>query len=166
MIKASVLAAGLLSLMYVGLTYLAAYYTPHLDPSHTKEERLSSIAVYLLGPQGALVAGVAVAMICLTTAVAISSIFSSYLHEDFLKKRGSMLWPLLITLGSSCLIANLGFMGIAAMLSPVLEILCPGLILLSSINVVDKLYERQISRLPVFATFAMSTIGHVIRLAA
>lgn len=166
MIKASLLAAFLLSMMYIGLTYVAAYYTPYLDPTHAREERLSAIAMHLLGSQGALIACVAVAMACLTTAIAISSIFAKYLHEDIFQKKGGMLLPLLLTLAVSSLIANMGFMGIAGMLSPILEILCPGLIVLSVINMIDKLYEKRMSRTPVLATFALSTIGHVIRLAA
>ena len=70
--------------------------------------------------------------------------------------------PLLITLGISAVIANLGFMGIAKMLSPVLQILCPGLIVLSLLNIAHKLYETRVPKAPVFATFALSTIGYMI----
>lgn len=162
MVKASLIAAGLLSIMYVGLTYVSSYYTPLLDSTHKPEERLSLISMMLLGPQGSLVACVAVAMACLTTAIPLTSIFAGYFKEDILKGKGGALMPLLLTLTLSSLIANLGFMGIAGMLGPILQILCPGLIMLSVLNIAHKLFETRVPRIPVFATFALSMIGHVL----
>lgn len=161
MLKASLIAAGLLSLMYIGLTYVASFYTSVLDPSHQREERLSAIAMLLLGPQGALISCVAVAMACLTTAIPVASICADYLKKDILSNRGGSLFSLVMVLGISAIIANLGFMGIAKMLSPVLQILCPGLIVLSIFNIAHKLYETHVPRVPVFVTFALSTIGYV-----
>lgn len=161
MLKASLFAAGLLSVMYIGLTFVASYYTPLLEAGHKPEERLSLIALHLLGPYGALIACIAVAMACLTTAIPLVSIFANYLHKDLLKDKGGSLFPLIATLGLSILLANMGFMGIAKMLSPVLQILCPGLIMLSVLNIFHKLYETRVPRLPVFATFALSMLGYV-----
>ncbi len=163
MVKASLLAAALLSTMYVGLTYISSFYTPLLDPSHLPEERLSAISMHLLGPYGAFISCLAVAMACLTTAIPLTSICADYIKKDLLKGQGGALLPLIITLGLSSLIANLGFMGIASLLSPVLQILCPGLIVLSALNIAHKLYETNVSRTPVFATFALSTIGYVLK---
>lgn len=162
MVKASLIAAGLLSLMYIGLTYVSSYYTPFLDAGHKPEERLSMISMYLLGSKGALISCMAVAMACLTTAIPLVSICADYIREDILKGKGGTLMPLLITLALSALVANLGFMGIAAMLAPVLQILCPGLIVLSLLNIAHKLYETRVPRIPVFATFALSTLGYVL----
>jgi LIVCS family branched-chain amino acid:cation transporter len=44
MVKASLLAAGLLCCMYIGLTYVASYYTPLLGEGVKPEERLSAIS--------------------------------------------------------------------------------------------------------------------------
>lgn len=162
MVKASLIAAGLLSLMYIGLTYVSSFYTPLLPSSHHPEERLSLISMMLLGPQGALVSCIAVALACLTTAIPLVSIFADYLREDLLKGKGGKIMPLLFTLGISGIIANLGFMGIANMLGPVLQILCPSLIVLSVLNIAHKLYETRVPKTPVFATFAISTIGHLM----
>lgn len=161
MLKASFLAAGLLSVMYIGLTYVASYYVPLLG-EHLPEERLSAISRLLLGPQGAMISCIAVAMACLTTTIPLVSICANYIREDLCKGKGGNLLPLILTLVISCGIANLGFMGIAAMLSPILQILCPGLIMLSVLNVSHKLYETRVPKIPVFATFALSTLGHVI----
>ena len=162
MIKASFLAAGLLSTMYIGLTYVASFYTPYLDPAHLPEERLSAISMHLLGPYGAMISCIAVAMACLTTAIPLTSICADYIHKDLLQGRGGTLIPLLLTLFLSSAVANLGFMGIASMLSPVLQILCPGLIVLSILNIFSQLYETRVPKVPVFATFAISTVGYVL----
>lgn len=162
MVKASLLAAGLLSAMYIGLTYVASFYTPFLDATHLPEERLSLISLHLLGTKGALVSCLAVAMACLTTAIPLVSICAKYIREDICGGKGGQLMPLVATLVVSGLIANLGFMGIASLLSPILQILCPGLIVLSLLNICHKLYETRVPKLPVFATFALSTLSHVV----
>jgi branched-chain amino acid:cation transporter, LIVCS family len=162
MIRASLIAAGLLSIMYVGLTYIASYYTPVLDPNHAPESRLAAISLYLLGPQGAFVSCIAVAMTCLTTAIPITSICGDYIRQDLMRGKGGPLFPLVLTLGLSCLVANLGFIGIAQMLSPILQILCPGLIVLSALNIGYRLYEIRLTKVPVFVAFAISTIGYML----
>lgn len=161
MLMASLLAAGLLSLMYIGLTSVASYYTPFLNGEYKPEERLSAISLLLLGPYGALLSCIVVAMACLTTAIPMVSIFANYMRQDLFRGRGGKLFPLITTLAVSTLLANMGFMGIANMLSPLLQILCPGLIVLSLLNIFHKLYETRVPRIPVFATFALSTIGYL-----
>lgn len=161
MVYASLIAAGLLSLMYIGLTYVSSYYAPLLNPSHQPEEKLSLIAMQLLGPTGAFISCIAVALACLTTAIPLSSICAEYIRQDLFKGKGGTLIPLLITLVISGAMANLGFMGIAKLLGPVLQVLCPSLIVLSLLNIAHKLYETKVSKLPVYTTFAISTISHV-----
>jgi len=162
MLKASLLAAGLLSAMYVGLTYVASYYTPLLAEGHLPEERLSGIAMHLLGTQGAFISCLSIAMACLTTAIPLTSICGDYIKQDLLKGKGGDVFPIVLTLTISGAIANLGFTGIANMLSPILQILCPGLIVLSVLNIVYKLYDRKLTRLPVFAAFGISTFGYFL----
>ncbi len=161
MIKACFLAAFLLSGMYIGLTYISSFYTPHL-PAHASEERLAAISMHLLGTHGALFSCLAVAMSCLTTAIPISIISAEFIQKDLMKEKGNLYVACIISLGISALMANIGFMGIAKMLSPILQILCPGLIILSVLNILHKLYEMRIRRTPVFAAFAISTIGYFI----
>ncbi len=164
MIKACMIAGGLLAAMYVGLTYLASYYTPVL-PEHAPEERLAVIALHLLGPWGALFSCIAISMACLTTAIPISVISAEYIHKDFMGSKRSFNWALLISLGLSMLVANLGFMGIANMLSPILQILCPGLIILCIFNILHKLYEMRMRKIPIYAAFAISFVSYIARLA-
>lgn len=163
MIKACGITAILLSGMYIGLTYIASHYISVLPEGHPPEARLAEISIYLLGPYGALFSCVAVAMSCLTTAIPISVISAEFIHQDLFKGRGGILIPCCISLGIAMVLANIGFMGIAALLSPILQILCPGLIILSILNILHKLYEMRPRRIPVYAAFALSTIGYFIR---
>lgn len=167
MLKASLLAAGLLSLMYLGLTFISSCYTPLLPVGHKPEERLSAIALYLLGPYGAFVACIAVALACLTTAIPLVSIFATYLREELMgNSQVNIRIPtgvsLVITLGISVALASMGFMGIAKMLAPVLQMLCPGLIVLSVLNIFHQLYETRVPKLPIFVTFALSTLRYYV----
>lgn len=162
MVKASLVAAGLLCAMYIGLTYISSFYSSHLDPSIRPEEKLSAIAHLLLGPVGAIIACVAVALVCLTTAIPLVSIFADYMQKEIFAGKVQRLPMLLLTLVLSVAISNLGFMGIANMLSPALQILCPGLIVLSIFNTLHKLFETRVPKVPVYATFAVSTVGHLL----
>lgn len=162
MVKASLIAAGLLSLMYVGLTYLSSYYTPLLPKDHLPEERLALISRHLLGSKGAVLSCIAVALTCLTTAIPLVTIFAQYLQQDLFRSQGSQILPVAITLIITGALANLGFMGIAKMLGPILQVLCPALIVLSVLNIVHKLYETRVFKTPVYAAFALSGITHFI----
>ncbi len=162
MFKASLIAAFLLSVMYIGLTHVASWYTPLLKSDHEPVERLSLISMHLLGPIGGLISCIAVAMACLTTAIPLTSICADYIKDDILRNKFQFLVPLLLTLGISAIIATLGFSGIANMLSPILTTLCPGLIVLSVVNIIHKIYEIRVAKMPVYATFVLSTVGHLI----
>lgn len=163
MFKASFIAAGLLSTMYIGLSYIASYYTPLLPANHLPEERLAAISIYLLGEKGAIVSCVAVSLVCLTTAIPMVIIFANYLRKDLLKERIGFISALIFTFILSWSISNLGFMGIASMLSPILQILCPGLIVLSILNIAAKIYEIQhATKAPVYAAFGLSTVSYLV----
>lgn len=162
MLKASVMAACILSAMFIGLTYVASFYTPFLPEGHLPEERLSAISLHLLGPTGAIFSCIAVAMACLTTAIPLTSICADYIKDDLMKSKKGNLIPLLITLGISAGIANLGFTGIANMLSPVLHVLCPGLIVLSILNIIYSFYQWRPVKRAVFTAFGLSIAYFVI----
>ncbi|MCH9625091.1 MAG: Branched-chain amino acid transport system 2 carrier protein [Chlamydiales bacterium] len=163
MIKACLISGGLLAAMFAGLTYVASHYTPVLG-EHAPEERLAVISLHLLGTKGAFLSCLAVSLSCLTTAIPISIITAEYIHKDFMREKGSMNTAVAISLGLSMLVANLGFMGIASLLSPVLQILCPGLIILCILNILHKLYEMRMHKAPVFAAFAISVATYLVRL--
>ncbi|MBS0626734.1 MAG: branched-chain amino acid transport system II carrier protein, partial [Verrucomicrobia bacterium] len=101
------------------------------------------IAFKILGPAGGLIAVIAVFLACLTTAISMATVFSEYVRKDLCKEKISSNLSLILTLLATTGIACLGFSGIMRLLSPILEILYPGLILLCLYNIFDKLYLQK-----------------------
>ncbi len=152
----SLIAAFLLFVTYVGLCFISARHAPELGGTCPPELMLNAIAVKLLGPVGGCVAAVAVMTACLTTAITLASIFSDYFRQEICKTKISSSWALIITLAVTTVFANLGFRGIAAFLGPILQVVYPGLILLTVLNLSHALYGYRTVKVPVFLTFCCS----------
>lgn len=161
MILPASIAASLLFLTYIGLCLISAFHGETLSGSVPSEQLLSLIAAKLLGPVGALIAAVAVIIACLTTAMTLAVIFSDYFRKDLCKEKISAPVALILTLLITTVFANLGFKGIAAFLGPILQIVYPGLILLTFLNLGHILYGWKVVKLPVFLTFAISTLFYI-----
>jgi branched-chain amino acid:cation transporter, LIVCS family len=158
--SASCIIAGLLlGGMYLGLTFLASYYTPYL-PVHRPEERLGLIALKLLGTSGAFISCIAIALSCLTTAIPITAVVADYIKKEFLPDKTPVLLPIGAILLVSTFLANIGFMGIAEMLTPILQILCPPLTVLSVLNILNKLYAIEVRKSLVYITIALSVAAY------
>lgn len=158
MVFSSLIAASLLFLTYVGLCLISAHHGWSLDAALPSEQMLSAIATKLLGPAGGCIAAIAVVTACLTTAMTLASIFADYLRKDLFKEKISPTLALILTLILTTLFANLGFGGIAAFLNPILQVVYPGLILLTVLNLFHSLYGHRMVKLPVFLAFAGSAI--------
>ena len=87
---------------------------------------------------------------------------SEYLHKELFKGKGSPAMMTAIPLLISAVLANLGFMGIANMLMPILQILCPGLIILCILNIFNRLYELRTPKTPIYIAFGVSLAGYLI----
>lgn len=161
MVQASFLACLLLSILFVSLAWISSRYTSILGTGHKPEALLTLISLHLLGPYGGFISCFSVALACLTTAIPVSSICADYIGENFLKKKAETAIPLAFVLSLSVGIASLGFSAIAEILAPILAILYPGLIVLSLMNIFYKLYELKMTKAPVYATFALSTLGYL-----
>jgi len=153
----SLIAATLLLFTYTGLSYISAYHG-EISGSYQSEELLGSIAIKLLGPTGSFIATIAVVTACLTTAISLTSIFADYLRKDLCKAKISPIVGLIITLIITMCFANLGFTGINAFLSPILQICYPGLIVLTILNILHHTTGFKVIKTPVFLTFAASAI--------
>ncbi len=144
-LKASLIAAGLLGVIYGCLAFIAAYHMPLL-PAHLRpEELLGALAIHLLGAKGALVAALAVTMACLTTAVALTLSCAEWLQQDVFKNRVRIFGPAILTLLCSYLLANLGFTRFMGLLSPILFWGCPFLIVLSLVNIALARRHREVA---------------------
>ncbi len=130
---ASLIAAGLLMLTYVGLCWLSANHGTGLLSQIAPEDLLYVLAVNILGPIGGIVSAIAVFLACLTTAISLGTVFADYL-KGFLGYKTA----LGCTLGITAVMANLGFSGIVKIWGPILEVLYPVLIALCVYNIIRR----------------------------
>lgn len=131
---AILLGSSLLLIVYFALIYLGATFSEDLS-RHAPEQYLSVIAYLTLGNFGGRIVTIAIILSCLTTIVALTTVFTDFLHENIFKKKASYLICLAITTVITFLMSNLGFSGIVAFLSPILFYLYPLLIVLTIFNI-------------------------------
>ena len=136
----SIFGALLLGAIYFGFVYLGSHYK-HLATDLPGELILPAIANHLLGKNGALFIAIIIIFSCLTTAVALNSIYAKYLCS--FKSIGNKKFKkvLLATTALSFIISLLDFDGIAAILGPLLEISYPGLIVLTIMSICTRKHQ-------------------------
>ncbi len=150
-VKASLVGAGLLYLTYFALVLLGWLYAPVLI--HTPPQAMfGTIALASLGSMAAPCVCVAVIFACLTTAIALASLFSEFLRKEVAQEKIGNNLSLFITLSITFLVSNLEFSGIANFLAPILETMYPALITLTVINIFCKLYGVKSSHWPFTVT--------------
>lgn len=159
-LKASCIAATLLALIYIGFSYVASRNSEVLAAVPT-DQYLGTLALSFLGSWGGLVASAAVALACLTTAIALAAVSAEYIHKDLTWGKVPYSISLIITLVISYFVSILNFTGIVKMLAPILELCYPALIVLAFMNILYKLYRVESVKVPVFAAFALSLGGYL-----
>lgn len=150
-IGASVIGAILLSLVYLGFSTLASMHASDLHVG--KDTLLSAIAFKIAGPIGGVLVCITIALACLTTAIALISVFSDFISKEIGWNYNK---TLLISLAVTFFVATYEFTGISAFLGPFLELCYPSLIVLTLLNIGHKLWGIKMLKWPVFATFALT----------
>ena len=90
----------------------------------------------------------------------LSVTFAEYV-ESQTKIGGSR--ALIGTLVITTLMANLGFEGIVIFLSPILQMIYPGLIVLTILNFLHRIYGIQMLKVPVFFAFFCATLFYFLQ---
>lgn len=145
------IAAFLLGLIYAGLTYVAASYLPGTEAA--QDQIMAVLAFLVMGKWGGFFAIIAVILACLTTAISLAAIFSSYLSKEVLKEKLSYRTCLGLTLGLAFMVSLLKFTGIVKMIAPILEICYPALLLLTLLNIAYKMGGFKPVKAPVSLAF-------------
>lgn len=154
-LKASAIAGFLLGLIYVGFSYIAAFHSESLAGIE-KDQLLGALALQILGPYAGIVAIIAVALACLTTAIALAAVFAEFLHQDVTLTKLPYIPSLAITLIITYFVSTLSFSGIASFLVPILQVCYPALIMLTVLNMAFKLYHFKTVKTPVAIVFLIS----------
>lgn len=139
-LKASAIGALLLSMIYIGFSFLASLHAADLQ-GVPADELLAAIALKILGPYAGLIVCLTVVLACLTTGVALITAFASFVQKELLGGKGKESWILMFSLFATYLMACFEFQGISQFLTPVLEICYPFLILLTGYNLIERLYQ-------------------------
>lgn len=154
-IKASILGAALLALVYAGFSAIAAYNANTLE-SVPKDEMIGVLTRSILGQYAGFIGTVCVALATLTTAMALSAVFAEFVHKDLTLGKIGYIPSLIITLIIAFLVSTLHFTGIAAFLEPILQICYPAMIVLSAANLCYKLFGFKPVKSLVFGTLALT----------
>jgi branched-chain amino acid:cation transporter, LIVCS family len=157
-LQASAVGAFLLSLVYVGFSFVAAFQSQHLIDV-PKDQIAGMISAQVLGPYAGVIASVAVALTCLTTAIALASVFAEFVYEDISNYKLPYGWALFLTLVITYFVSTLNFTGIASFLTPILQICYPALIALSFFNILYKIYGFKPVKIPVLVIFLASLLS-------
>ena len=153
------LGALLLGVVYAGFVIVSSFQSNDVScMSVGKEQLLSALAGILLGTSGGILASFTVAIACLTTAVALTTVFAQYLSKDLFMKQFSYHTALYSTLGLALVFSNYGFQGIMRALFPVIAVLYPALIALTVANIVYKLWTIDTSKLAFYSTLVITTL--------
>ncbi len=158
--RASMVGALLLALSYIGFSYLAAFHGQHLLIG--KDQLLAAIAMKIAGSSGGLLVCITIALACLTTAIALLSAFTDFIHKEVFQERVKYEAVLLGSLALTFFISTFEFSGISSFLGPILQICYPGLIVLTVLNILHRLTGLKILKLPVFLTFGYSAVQYFL----
>lgn len=123
LLKGSSIGIVLLGALYFFLIAASSLHSDILE-GHSGIDLVSILAKHTLGPRWGFVAGIAVVLACLTTALALILAFSEFLADKILAKKHSyMAVPL--SLLSVYMTSLLHFEGIMAIISPMMKIIYP-----------------------------------------
>ena len=145
LIKSSVyafLVAGtVISIVYVGLIYLGAQYSPLLQ--NTADAALfTKIAELAIGQSAAWLTAIIIAVCCLGTNIALTCVFSNYLYETIFRKKISQKPLILLTGTITFIMSLLGFGKLCALLGQILTYVYPALIVFVVVRIIQYYSKR------------------------
>lgn len=123
MLKGALLGVILLTTLYILLIAASSLHSDILI-GHSGIDLVSILAKHTLGHNFGLIAGIGVALACLTTEVALVMAFAEFIEKHFLRRDQSK-YALPISLLSVYFTALLEFEGIMKIVSPVMQIMYP-----------------------------------------
>ena len=152
-VGALLIGATILGSVYAAFVFLGSSYNGSFA-GVTPEKYLAIIAFKTMGQYAAPILCCAVVLACLTTAVVLCSLFSEFILN--LLGRGRKIYALIISVALSFAVSTYEFNGIALVLSPILDALYPALIILTLLNIANRLWGYNYIKTPVWTVFAIS----------
>ncbi|MDA7027235.1 branched-chain amino acid transport system II carrier protein [Bacillus sp. CLL-7-23] len=140
-IKAGIVAAVGLALVYVSLAYLGATSVETVGSLNNGGEILSKASAFLFGSLGNVVLGLAILFACLTTSVGLVSSCGEYFSK-LIPKLSYKTVVIIVSL-FSMVIANFGLTEIISFSVPILSALYPLAIVIILLSFIDKLFNER-----------------------
>lgn len=157
-IKAGLVAAAGLGLVYVSLAYLGATSTESVGLLGAGSKILSESSQHLFGSLGNMILGVAILFACLTTSIGLVSSCGNY----FSKLIPSLSYKAVVTIVTvfSFIISNFGLSNIILFSVPILSAIYPLAIVIILLSFIEKSFKgrREVYILCLIATGIFSII--------
>ncbi|HLR15581.1 MAG TPA: branched-chain amino acid transport system II carrier protein [Bacillota bacterium] len=157
-IKTGLIAAILLAVIYVGISYLGGISVEHLGLFDKGGPVLSGAASYYFGTTGSVLLAVMIILACLTTAIGLVTANAEYFNTLFPKMSYKVLVVFFSTI--TFIIANFGLANIIAFSIPVLMFLYPLAIVLMLLTFTSRLFNH--ARLVYVATIAVTFLIAIV----
>ena len=119
---------ALLAVVYTGLAFVGAEYSTILQGT-PDESLFAKIAEVAMGEYAATFVAIVIAVGCLATNIALTTIFTDYVHKTILKEKFNRSVLLIATGITTLLMSALGFAKICSMMAMILSKLYPALII-------------------------------------
>lgn len=153
-LKASLIGASLLSLIYIGFAYVAANFS-HALAGTPVDQLVGKLGHLVLGRHAGLIVCMSIVLTCLTTAIALTVVCADFLQKQVLKEKVRYEYALGAILVVTALVSSIEFTGIIQMLAPVLQVIYPSLLVLCLFNILHKTMAIKSIKVPVFATMSL-----------
>ena len=157
-LQAGMIGSLLLALVYAGFCLVAAMHCGLIASIADRSQVLCVLASSLLGSKAGVLANLTVAVSCLTTAIALTTIFADFVRTELTGKRLGYIPALIITILCAIVMANLGFEKIMEIIVPIIQVTYPALIVLAFANIAKQTLGWPYIKIPVALTFILSAI--------
>jgi len=158
LVGASVVAGGLLLLVYLGLAWLGASASEVYPPDISRASLVISIVQRLLGRPGLVLFSVVVALACITTAVGLVSSTADHFATISGRKLSYRLCVIVICVFSA-LVSNLGLDTIISVAAPILGLVYPPVLVLVAVSLVMPHMSNSICISAVLGALLMSVLS-------
>ncbi len=154
---ASAIAGVLLLVIYGGLCVLASAYHQSLQDQPI-DHLLALLSLEIFGAKASLLVNGVVILACLTTAIALTTVFADFLNRAIFKDKNHYVHWLVVTTIASFVMSFLGFEKIVVLIFPILQVCYPFIIVLALCNIAYKLWGFKYVKAPVGITFILTLI--------
>jgi branched-chain amino acid:cation transporter, LIVCS family len=158
-LRAGLLGVTLLALVYIGMSYLGAFYGYGLEGN--AGELFREISYRILGGHGAAIIATAVLMACLSTSIALGAVVAEYTQQVIFGNRIGFITALALVMLASLPLSVYGLSTVLQLTGGAITYIgYPVLIALTLANITYKLCGFKPIVLPVLITFIISLITY------